>query len=213
MGKIKEKDLTGKKFGRLTVIKLEYIKKYSYGTLAYYYLCKCDCGKYKIVKSNNLKNKHVQSCGCLKKEIVSKKQKIHGLHKSRIYSIWQGMKSRCYNKNKIEYKNYGARKILVCKEWKENFINFYNWAINNGYKDNLTIDRINNNGNYEPSNCRWVTNKEQSYNRRTNHLICFEGKILTLTEWAKIYNIKPATLWARIKYKWDIKRALTQKVR
>lgn len=196
-------DLTGQKFGRLLVLK--YIGNS-------YWLCKCECGNKKNAKAYDLKIGKVQSCGCLNVEKNKKLHTKHGLCNHRLNNIWQSMKQRCYNKNNPKYKNYGGRGITICEEWLDNFINFYNWAMANGYQDDLTIDRINVNGNYEPNNCRFVNNKIQSNNKTTNLYITYNSENHTLKEWSNILNINYYTLHKRItKYKWDIKRAFTQK--
>lgn len=124
---------------------------------------------------------------------------IHGMKKSKIYRVWSSMKERCYNKNNKRYKNYGGRCISVCDEWKKSFTDFYNWAQKNGYSDGLTIDRIDNNGNYCPKNCRWVTRKEQNRNYSKNHKITYNGETLCLSDMAVKYGVNRATVLFRIK--------------
>ena len=124
------------------------------------------------------------------KEYMSKKQRTHGLRNTRLYNIWKCMKERCYYKKHEYYEYYGGRGIIICEEWKENFVAFYNWAINNGYKSSLTIDRINNDGNYEPSNCRWVDKIEQSNNKRSNVMIEYQGKVQSLADWCRELNLE-----------------------
>ena len=150
-------NLTGKCFGRLTVIS----EDHSDGKHVYWN-CKCSCGKSVVVSGDSLKRGLTKSCGCLNSELVRLRRKTHGFSGERIYRVWQNMIYRCENKNYIEFARYGGRGITVCEEWRNNFQAFYDWATSNGYADNLTIDRIDVNGNYEPSNCQWLTRSENS---------------------------------------------------
>lgn len=152
-------DLIGKRFGRLTVVSREPNNKWK-ETM---WRCECDCGGETITSGKHLRSGHTTSCGCKRQQRITK----HGLCKNRLYRIHNNMMQRCYNKNNKDYNRYGGRGIKICNEWKTNFISFYNWSMKNGYKTDLTLDRKNNDGNYEPSNCRWVTMKEQALNRCT----------------------------------------------
>lgn len=201
----KIKDLIGKKFGRLTVIKYYGSNKYGRSL----WLCQCECGNEKVILGNSLLSKSTLSCGCYNKEIIKKVNSKHNMSNIKLYKIWGAIKTRCYNKNFIYYNNYGGRGIIMCDEWKNDFSKFYIWAIENGYKDGLTIDRINNNGNYEPSNCRWMTRPEQNNNMRKNIIINYNGKEKTITQWATEFNLNRTALYYRIKRGWDIEKALT----
>lgn len=199
-------DLVGKKFARLYVI--ERAKNKGEKTM---WLCECECGKKCVVDGCNLRNGHTQSCGCLQKERLRQSRKTHGKSKNRLYTIWSNMKNRCFNPNDKVYLYYGNRGITVCEDWKNDFQIFYEWAINNGYEKHLTIERIDNNGDYCPENCRWVTRTEQQNNRRNNHYITYNGETLTITQWANKLGVNPKLLFARINdYKWDIEKALTK---
>lgn len=197
-------DLTGQKFGRLTVIKrVENKNKQTY------WLCRCECGNEKDVNAGNLKSGNVRSCGCLRHETSTK----HGMRNSRIYEIWRGMKKRCFNKNYKHFNDYGGRGITVCDCWKNDFMSFYNWSMLNGYVDDLSIDRIDNNKGYFPENCRWATIKEQANNTRANRFLTYNGETKTMTKWCEILNMKCTTLFTRLKLGWSVEKAFTIPVR
>lgn len=201
----KASDLTGQRFGRLVVLKRDFSRK-----KAAFWICQCDCGKETTVQSCHLRSGATQSCGCLHMENGYKTTwKKHGDYKTRLYHIWITMKSRCFNKKD---KRYGGRGITVCSEWSESFEAFRDWALANGYRDDLTIDRIDVDGNYEPSNCRWATKLEQQSNKRTNRLLTAFGETHTESEWARITGINVSTIYARLKRGWTVDRALTEKV-
>lgn len=190
---MKAKDLTGKRFGKLTVISK--VKKESKSERTKW-LCKCDCGNTTIVPTYRLTGGETQSCGC--KRYESKNMK-HGMKNTRIYSIWCDMKKRCNNPNSKNYKNYGARGIKVCDEWSSDFMSFYSWSIKNGYKGSLSIDRIDNDKGYSPDNCRWVTRKEQNNNRRNTVFVEIDGKSVPLSFACEKANAKRSVIWKRIR--------------
>lgn len=184
-------NLEGKRFGRLTVIGYSHLV----GSKVYW-KCLCECGNEKLVRGDHLRGCKIESCGCLHKDTVSKQFTTHGKSDTRLFSIWSGIKNRCFNNNEPAYKDYGARGIIVCDEWLE-FEVFHEWAANNGYSDDLTIDRIDNDGNYEPSNCKWSTMTEQSRNRRSNVKVTIDGETKTLTEWAEVSGLTFRTMRKR----------------
>ena len=139
--------------------------------------------------------------------------KSHGMYGTRIYGIWAHIKSRCYNPSVERYKYYGGRGISMCEEWRNSFEAFYEWAMANGYKEGLSIDRIDNNGNYEPSNCRWVTTVDQMNNTTRNQSITYNGETHTIAEWARIANIPYKAFYARLKRGWGMEKALKAEYR
>ena len=201
-------DLKGQKFGRLTV--LAYAE---YRNEAAHWICLCDCGAEVIVNGASLRNGHTRSCGCLSRELAATRcrdtKTVHGLRNTRLFGIWNGMKQRCNNPKRPKFPNYGGRGVTVCAEWLNDFKAFYDWAVANGYTDELTIDRIDVNGNYCPENCRWVPKAEQAYNKTTSERITYNGETKTLAEWAKIKGLKTSTLWVRLyKHGWGVVEAL-----
>lgn len=201
------KDITGQKFGRLTVIKFAYVKDENA-----YFLCQCDCGRKHITKGARLRNGGVKTCG---KCINPSGYRIHNMHKHKFYKIWADVKQRCLNKNYKAYKWYGNRGITVCKRWLE-FINFRDdmyssykeHKLNNSY---TSIDRINNNGNYCKENCRWATNEEQQRNKRDNHYLTYKGKTLLLIQWSEKLHINKNTIYGRFAKGCTVKEILSQK--
>lgn len=177
-------DLTGQTFNRLTV--LEFAGRKNKRPV---WKCVCECGNTTIVYAKLLKNGHTKSCGCLHKEQLSNMTRTHGKTKTRLYNIWNNMKSRCLCKTSQSYKYYGSRGVQLYKEWEE-YIVFEKWALENGYSGNLSIDRIDVNGNYEPSNCRWITMKEQARNKRNNVLIEYNGEIKLMADWSRYFDIR-----------------------
>lgn len=185
----------GMKFGKLTVLELECLKEYVNPTnkkkyFKKYYTCKCDCGNLTTVYQGQLISGHTTSCGC--------KTLKHGQWKSRLYNIWRGIKKRCYDKKNKSYKYYGAKNITMHYEWINDFKAFFDWSISNGYKDNLSIERIDVNGNYEPSNCKWIPIGEQANNKTNNRLISYNNITHNVTEWADILKIPRHRIYQRI---------------
>ena len=194
---VPHENLVGRKFERLTV--LEYAGKIGNRRKRISWLCQCACGKKVIVSGENLKYGVTKSCGCYCLDKIKEKNTKHGSTKTRLYHIYCKMKERCYNKTCKAYKNYGGRGITVCEEWLEDFTHFEKWAKENGYSEKLSIDRINVNGNYEPTNCRWVTDKIQCNNRRSNRFIEYNGEVRTVAEWVDITGIPYGTLYSRLR--------------
>lgn len=203
-------NITGKKFGRLLVIS----KAESSPSGKAMWNCICDCGRECIVDGWALRSGHTTSCGCFQKERVSKVNSTHGKSKSRLYAVWNEMRQRCENEKHVSYNLYGARGINVCQEWK-NFENFYEWAISNGYNElakrgNCTLERLDSNGCYCPSNCTWTSSKEQARNRRNTTRVVYNGELRVLSELCEEKNVNYHLVYARVvKLGWDIERALS----
>ena len=199
------KDIGGRRYGKLVAIKPTGGTKNG----SKIWLCQCDCGNTKTTTVRMLNSGKTSSCGCYKIEKARANLTTHNKRNTRLYTIWNHMKDRCYNPNSKIYRFYGGRNIIICDEWKNDFETFYNWAINNGYDDSLTIDRINSFGNYEPSNCRWITIQDQQRNRTNNRFITYNNETKTLSQWATEYGFTWEQLRDRIdKLGWDFEKAI-----
>ena len=210
------RDLTGQRFGRLVAIKENGRTKQGQAM----WLCRCDCGNVKSIASSSLVGGLTKSCGCYNSEMRVKRNLKHGFsyrnRKIRLYEVWCNMLQRCSNPNNEMYKNYGGRGIKVCEEWHD-FATFKEWAYASGYDENAeryecTIDRIDNNGNYEPSNCRWVDMKTQAKNTRKVRLLTVNGVTKPLTLWAEEQGIQPSTIRGRLRIGWTPEEAVLTKV-
>jgi hypothetical protein len=186
-------DLTGQKINRWTILE----KTFKKGNIQYY-KCRCDCGTLRDVGGSYIRRGKSLSCGCYQIEISKAINTTHGKHGTLLYRRWGGIKNRCFNKKDKDYKNYGGRGIVMCNEWL-NFETFEKWAIENGFKKELSIDRIDNEDGYNPNNCRWANSKTQANNNRNNHRVKINGKKYTITECAKIANISPTSILRRLK--------------
>lgn len=196
------KDLTGKKFGNLTVV-----KKVERKNRSNQWLCKCDCGKEVVCYQYNLERGTSTSCGCLRSYYAKKTRSCHGESTGKFYKKWSSIKTRCYNKNTPCYKNYGGRGIKMCDEWLD-FWNFREWAYKNGYSEGLTLERIDVNGNYEPSNCKWIPMEEQAINKRNNSFIEYGGKKQTISQWSKKLGVGKEVLSYRYRAGWTPEECL-----
>lgn len=194
----KIRDITGQKFGKLTAIKLVAHKPVRWE-------CMCDCGKLHIASTSNLITGQVKSCGCNNKVGNPKHNQCY----TRVYRIYAKLKRRCYVKDDIAYPRYGGRGIIMCDEWKESFQNFADWAYSHGYDDSLSLDRIDNNGIYEPSNCRWADNFQQANNKRNNNVYTYNGKTQTLAEWCRELDLAYGTIWYRLRIGWSFEKAIS----
>lgn len=204
MGKMR--DLSGQRFGRLTVI--EPCGTTGHGEIKW--RCICDCGNEHMASRGSLVGGKVSSCGCLRREqageIRAYVKPKHGGSNTRLYRIWRNMKSRCNCPTASKYHLYGGKGVRVCEAWIS-FGPFRDWAMSNGYADDLTIDRLDSNGDYYPENCRWVTSKVQGNNTSQNHKIEYDGRVQTLSQWADDLSLPYKVLSERIRRRWPIKRA------
>ena len=207
-------DLTGQTCGRLRVISSAKYAEGKQKRMRTGWLCICDpelggCGTVRVFTTSNLRSGNSQSCGCLHKEQLISRSTRHGGSHTRLYNIWCGMINRCSNPSQKEYSRYGGRGITVCPEWRADFTAFQSWALQNGYADDLSIDRIDPDGNYCPKNCRWVTMKEQQRNKGNTRRITHKGDTLTLNQWAQKTGINAECIRDRLARGWTVERALT----
>lgn len=195
-----KEDLIGKKFGRWTVIE----NGGRYKNRAALWLCECECElkTQRLILGNALKKGLTKSCGCYNAEVSKERFTTHGCSYERLFSIWSHMNYRCSNEKDKKYHNYGGRGITVCDEWKYDYNAFKEWSLVNGYKDKLQLDRANNDQGYSPDNCRWVTCKQNSNNKRDNRFIEINGLVKTIAEWSELSGLKWSTISSRIKMGW-----------
>ena len=199
-------DLTGKRFGRWTVISFSHRSKWREP----YWLCRCECGNENSVRAAHLTKGLSQSCGCLQRELAAKAQYKHGLSYHPLRQAYTQMKQRCHNPNCDEYHNYGGRGITVCKRWRHSFANFL--ADMGERPEGMTLDRIDNDGPYSPDNCRWATEIQQHANMRANRYLEHDGMRLTVAQWARHLGMHPNTIRSRLRYGWSVADALTRPI-
>lgn len=200
------KDMAGQTFGRLTAI--ECVGRRGRKAL---WRCHCSCGAIVDVVGYSLRLGDSKSCGCLKKELTGNRARTHGMHKTTEWRVWVAMKDRCTNPKTPAWKDYGGRGITVCQEWLDSFAAFYRDM--GPRPPNRTLDRLNNDKGYNPSNCAWRTQKEQHNNRRSNRHLTLNGRTMTMSQWAEEIGIEVRTLHARLKIGWSVEKALTQPLR
>ena len=170
--------------------------------------CRCKCGKeVKNLRLYEIKRGNTKSCGCRNIEAIIQRNTLHGESKTRLYKIWQGMKKRCFNSNSTKYNHYGGRGIIVCDEWLQ-WDNFKQWAMDNGYQEDLTIERKNVNDNYCPENCEWIPLSQQANNRSMCHLITINGETHNVTEWSKITGLSRSCINGRLHRGWSEEDAI-----
>lgn len=197
----KIKDISGQKFNKLTAIRIAQRRPLKWE-------CICECGNKAIVSSRNLIHGHQKSCGCLSHKGHPK----HNQSNTRVYRIYAKIKRRCFVHDDVAYPRYGGRGITMCDEWKNSFEAFSQWAYSNGYRDDLSIDRIDNDGNYCPENCRWADAYCQSNNKRNNRVFEYKGKTQTLAEWCREMKMDYKVVWYRVSVGWNFENAITTPV-
>lgn len=198
----------GQRFGKLVVKEDLGMIPEKNGKRRHMYRCLCDCGNYRDIRGDLLKSGNNKSCGCMQYE---HSRTTHNMTHTRIYGVWASMKQRCGNPDDKAYKYYGSRGIKVCDDWYNSFEKFYSWAKQSGYKQGLTLERIDVNGNYEPNNCKWITQQEQMLNTRNSKFITYKGKTQTIKEWSDELGMKYMTLWCRLQ-RWSVKDAFEKSV-
>lgn len=207
MKRIDESELVGKRYGHLVVIS-DSSKRATNGHRRV--VCRCDCGNVKEISISHLKTGASRSCGCGVRKATIRRCTTHGDTGTRLHNIWLGMRRRCYNKNEAAYPRYGGRGITICSEWND-YSCFKEWSLTHGYRDDLSIDRIDVNGNYSPSNCRWATIREQARNKRDNRVVEINGQKKLITEWLKESPVSASAVYDRLRKGWDIETALFTK--
>jgi hypothetical protein len=199
-------DLTGQRFGRLVAIRR--VPRPRHHT---FWWCQCDCGGHAIAEASNLRKGCSTSCGCRITERARVLNRTHGRSGTREHRIWKNCKTRCYNTNNANYPAWGGRGITMCDEWRHDLARFF--ADMGPCPAGHTLERIDNNGRYEPSNCRWASMREQSNNRRDNHRLTWDGQTHTIREWERLRGFKRSAVRARIHRGWSVERALTTPIR
>lgn len=200
----KMNDLTGCRFGKLVVLEVAFHQN---GYV--YWKCQCDCGNTACVRAANLKSGAVKSCGCLLHKPAYNRR--HNMARTSLYNKWNGIKNRCCNPNSAAYKNYGGRGIKMCDEWRNAPDRFFDWSKQSGYNDNLSIERIDVNGDYTPENCTWIPKPDQAKNRRSNYSITYNGKTQNLQQWCDELGLDYKLIHNRLsKLKWSFERAITE---
>lgn len=203
---VKRIDMVGYEFSGCNVIHQAYKKN---GKT--YWECLCTCGNKFIAEGSNIRQGHTKSCGCLRSRYA--KRKSHGQINTKLYSKWNSMKTRCNNPNHDSFINYGNKGIEVCEEWNNSFEKFYDWSIDSGYSEGLSLDRVDNSKGYYPENCRWVEFKEQGRNKTNNRLLTYKGKTLCLSEWAETMGLPDYVLRNRLNRGWSVEKSLTTPVK